>query len=59
MGEVGWPSQVAKGAAANTRPQAEAGLITVLTSTRGIVAFWSFSGILFLIILDMVFKPFS
>jgi uncharacterized membrane protein len=59
VGEGGWAADVAKAAAANAEPQAGAALVAVLTSTRGQVAFLAFGGIVFLIILDMVIKPFS
>jgi uncharacterized membrane protein len=59
VGEGGWSADVAKAAAANPEPEAGPALVGVLTSTRGQVAFLAFGGIVFLIILDMVIKPFS
>lgn len=57
--EAGWTAAVAEAAAANPELIPGPPLVAILTSTRGAVSFWAFSGIVMLLILDMVVKPFS
>jgi uncharacterized membrane protein len=59
LGEGKWTQDVAKAAAANPERAAGPELVAVLTSTRGVTVFVTFSGIIALLVFDMVVKPFS